>query len=459
MGMAKETRSIKVLSVCTHENSGGASIAAHRIHAAVNNVHGDVESVMFVKNRSTSDTTIKCVSDFVPHHILYRSYRWLLEKISNKYWHALWRPYRTTNDSNFKSDLRGVYVGDVFQRMEYDILHLHWINQRFLKLRDIPNNKPIIWTLHDSWQFCGECHYFLDCENYKNECGCCPQLGSKNPNDLSHKIWKAKKKCYANKNITIVCPSRWLADAAASSSLFKGCDIRVIPNCLDTDTFRPMPSSQCIRNLSAHQQISEEILSAVAEKENRPLILYGAVNAAKDRIKGFAHLLAALQILDEKGYQANLVVFGANKTDLPLCFKNIKVHFVGYVNDTALLVSLYNLADVMVVPSLTEVFGQTASESMACGTPVVAFRCTGIQDVVGKDGGYLAEPYNDEDLALGIERVVQLNKNKAMSEVVRNSAVERFSIPVVAKQYAELYREVAKKYDVCEYVTIDNNNC
>lgn len=98
----------------------------------------------------------------------------------------------------------------------------------------------------------------------------------------------------------------------------------------------------------------------------------------------------------------------------------------------------------MVVPSYTEVFGQTASEAMACGTPVVAFRCTGIQDVVGADGGYLAEPYSEKDLAYGIEWVLEHNRHGEMRDQVRKSAVERFSIPLVAKQYVELYKEVAK---------------
>ena len=339
-------------------------------------------------------------------------------------------------------------IGDAFHKMDYDVLHMHWINNRFLRLSDIPSDKPIIWTLHDSWQFCGECHYFLDCENYKQECGCCPQLGSKNPNDLSHLIWKAKQKYYADKNITIVCPTKWLADCAAASGLFRGRDIRVIPNCLDTDVFRPLSQTEIV-DFAAHQQnaVVSRVLRAATQEKGlaKPFILYGAANAASDRRKGFASLLSALQILDKQGFEANLVVFGASEADLPLCFDHISLAFVGYVRDVNVLVSLYNVADVMVVPSYTEVFGQTASEAMACGTPVVAFRCTGIQDVVGADGGYLAEPYSEKDLAYGIEWVLEHNRHGEMRDQVRKSAVERFSIPVVAEQYVDLYKEVAGK--------------
>lgn len=436
---------IKVLSVNTNEKVGGAAIAANRIHHGVNAMDGGVHSIMFVKNKQTADTTVHSVDEFIPHHALYRAWQWVKQKVENKYWHALWHPYKHTTDKNFKSDLRGMDIGHALQTLDYDVLHLHWINQCFIQLKDIPNDKPIIWTLHDSWQFCGVCHYFLDCDGYKQECGCCPQLGSKNPNDLSHKIWLAKQKCYAEKHITLVSPSQWLADCARKSGLFAERDIRVIPNCLDTDVFRPLSKDE-IMSIAERQQnvvISRVLREATQEKRlEKPLLLYGAMNAATDRIKGFSSLLSALQILDKQGFEAHLVVFGANKTELPLQFEHIDVTFVGYIGNTAVLTALYTIADVMVVPSYTEVFGQTASEAMACGTPVVAFRCTGIQDVVGADGGYLAEPYRAEDLAHGIEWVLEHNHHGEMREQVRRSAIERFSVPVVVNQYMELYKSV-----------------
>jgi len=444
----QEDCTIKVLSVCTDECVGGASIAAHRIHEAINATNGGIGSTMFVKNRRTNDPTVRSVTEFIPSSFVYHMWAWARSKFTNKYWHALWHPYKGTQDSSYKNDLRGTDIGNVFRKLDYDVLHLHWINNRFLRLADIPNDKPIIWTLHDSWQMCGLCHYFLDCERYKNECGCCPQLGSKNPSDLSYKIWKAKRKCYKNKDITIVCPSQWLADSAAASGLFRGRDIRVIPNCLDTNTFRPMTNEEVNNKLSALKIGNDNacrILHAQGEKDEKPFLLYGAMNATTDRIKGFSSLLSALHILDLKGFEANLVVFGANGTELPMCFNNIAVTFVGYIGDTDCLVALYNRADVMIVPSEKEVFGQTASEAMACGTPVVAFRCSGIQDVVGEDGGYLAEPNKEEDLARGIEWVVMHNMHNEMQEQVRKRAIEQFSVPVVIGKYSQLYKEIYQR--------------
>lgn len=61
----------------------------------------------------------------------------------------------------------------------------------------------------------------------------------------------------------------------------------------------------------------------------------------------------------------------------------------------------------MIVPSRQEAFGQTASEAMACETPALAFAHTGLLDIIdNKINGYLAEPYDTDDLAHGIEWIL-----------------------------------------------------
>lgn len=410
---------IRVLSICTHDTWGGAARAAYRIHQGVRSL--GVDSRMFVKNKSSNDASIIALDEFAPNNPIHNAIDWCTEKIKNQIQHYHWNKY-PNKDANFKSDLRGNRLYGALQKMDYDVLHLHWINQRFINIDDLLNvHKPIVWTLHDTWPFCGVCHYFNDCSGYLHQCGNCPQLGSANIDDLSHRVWLHKARVYRDLNLHLVAPSRWIADSARQSSLFKDCDIRIIPNCLNTDVFSPQHS---------------------LEEDSKPLILYGAINAANDARKGFKSLLAALKILDSHGLDAKLVVFGANQHDLPLQFKHIEVQFVGYIHQYEQLANLYSMADVMVVPSYSEVFGQTASEAMACGTPVVAFRCTGIQDVVEEECGYLAEPYSSEDLAKGIRYCIEHNPNNVLGKAARASAVRRYAMDVVAYQYKALYNEL-----------------
>jgi glycosyltransferase involved in cell wall biosynthesis len=184
---------------------------------------------------------------------------------------------------------------------------------------------------------------------------------------------------------------------------------------------------------------------AAGEKAAKPLILYGAMNAATDRIKGFASLLSALQILDKQGFEANLVVFGASESDLPMQFEHISVHFIGYVSNTDLLVTLYNLADVMVVPSLTENLSCAIMESLSCATPVCCFAIGGNSDMVEHQvNGYLAKEKDAEDLAQGISWCLN-NRDGALSIAARKKVMENYTIERVGEKYTELYRSIIEK--------------
>ena len=414
---------MKILFVNTSDTQGGAARAAMRIMQAVEAEGSKVH--MLVKQKTSSLANVLPLDAFLPHNSLYKAADWLATKLKNKLQHARWRPYRHSQDSNYKSDLRGTYIGGAMRSIDYDVLHLHWINLRFVRLEDLPTDKPIVWTLHDSWPFGGVCHYFLDCQAYTQSCGCCPQLGSNHPHDLSHQVWKQKKAILSKLDLHIVCPSRWLAECARESSILKNADIRVIPNCIDTSVFRPQakPKADTIR----------------------PMMLFGAVNATKDRIKGFSELIEALNILDDDGYEADLVVFGAEEQELKLSFTHIRVRFEGYVQDTTHLVRLYQSADVMVVPSLTENLSCAIMEALSCGTPVCCFDIGGNRDMVKhQQNGYLAREKDISDLAIGIRSCIA--HSEAWGTSARQWVMEHYSLEIVGKQYCQLYNQIASSH-------------
>jgi glycosyltransferase involved in cell wall biosynthesis len=438
---------MKVLSVNTNDAHGGAARAAMRIMQGVQ--QHSVETQVLVKEKHTRDTAVASLQQFLPKNWLYCIADWVVQKMKNKYHHWLWRPYSKTKENVFMSDSRGTRLGGALQKLDYDVLHLHWINQRFIRLQDLPKNKPIVWTLHDSWPFCGVCHYFLDCERYQTHCGDCPMLHSGKEKDLAYRIFEEKMRVYSDLNLHIVTPSRWLGECAKQSALFGRFPVTVIPNCLETDVYRPLSEQEKDERLSVaieHNPALHMVQIAAGEKSEKPLILYGAVAAATDKIKGFKYLLSALQILDKQGFKANLIVFGANESDLPMQFEHINVQFVGYISDSDTLVTLYNLADVMVVPSLTEVFGQTASEALSCATPVVCFKTTGVQEVVDHQAcGYVAKIQDSEDLAQGIRWCLENNNEGALSQAAREKVVREYTINRIGKKYADLYRAMIKK--------------
>jgi glycosyltransferase involved in cell wall biosynthesis len=81
------------------------------------------------------------------------------------------------------------------------------------------------------------------------------------------------------------------------------------------------------------------------------------------------------------------------------------VRFFGFVPDRT-LAALYRLASVFAFPSLYEGFGLPPLEAMACGAPVVTSKISSLPEVVG-DAALLVDPYNTEEIADAIARVLE----------------------------------------------------
>ncbi len=421
---------VRVLSVCTSDSSGGAARAAYRIHRAVQDL--GVDSRMFVKQKGTDDPTVLTVDDFIPHHALYRGFDWARNKVKNKWEHYVWGKY-PAREKYFMSDLRSTDIGGALRKIDYDVLHLHWINLRFLPLEQLPKDKPIVWTLHDSWPFCGICHIPHDCMKYKAECGNCPYLHSSKFNDISHQVWKKKNDIYHKLNLHIITPSLWLGSCARESRLLSKFPLEVIPNGLDTEIFRPLNDNE----------LTTQILLQKKQFEGKHILVFGAMQALRDPNKGYDKLKESLSILSHWGVGKNLalLVFGTDDflTDIP---SEISTSNLGVIRNAKELVSLYSIASVVVVPSYSEVFGQVASEALACGTPVVAFRCTGIQEVIQDNCGYLAVPFNAEDFARGILWCINNNDSDRLSSRAREHALKSFSLDTVADRYCRYYHSI-----------------
>ena len=103
---------------------------------------------------------------------------------------------------------------------------------------------------------------------------------------------------------------------------------------------------------------------------------------------------------------------------------------------------LYSAADLMVVPSIQESFGLTASESQACGTPVVAFRNSGIIDLVDHEiTGHLATPFDDLSMACSIKWVLENAKEFKLRKNARERAMRLWNPTKIAELYSNIYNK------------------
>jgi len=409
---------MKILLVNTYDIDGGAARAAYRLHEAL--LASGIDSQMLVQQKSSDD--------FLVLAPLSR-----LTKVINKIKPALdsifIRRYKNRTKTLFSPSW--VFSGNVVQKindLDPDIVHLHWVNGGMLRIEDLLKIKaPIVWTLHDMWAFTGGCHYDELCGAFKKRCGSCKVLNNTNKNDLSRKVYNRKKNTYARiKDLTIVGVSQWLANSARESSLFKNNRVINLPNPLDTSRFKP-----------ADIALSRDLWKL---PQGKKLILFGAMGSTSDPRKGFHELSSALNGIVRDDIE--FVVFGSSRPLNPPEL-GCKVHYIGTLSDDVSLVTLYSAVDVMIVPSLQEAFGQTASEAMACGTPVVAFGHTGLLDIVDhKKNGYLAKPLDTADMANGIEWVLDNSKYDELCVNARDKVIREFDSNIVAVKYIQLYKEI-----------------
>nr|WP_193310282.1 glycosyltransferase family 4 protein [Halorubrum halophilum] len=396
-------------------DTGGSATATKRIHRALRSI--GVNSRMLVQEKSTSDRTISGPASKLET-------AWSLARP-----HVDMLPLRFWRRKNgFAVNWLPERMNERIEEIDPDVVHLNWMGRGAMSIRSIGQiDRPVVWRFPDMHAMTGGCYYAAGCDGFEDRCGSCPQLDSDSDADLSRVNWLRKNRHWDDLDLTVVTPSTWLAEQAERSSLFSDHRIEVIPNALDINVYRPRDSS-----------LGRELFGL---PEDKRLVLFGAVDPVGDHRKGADLLQEALEDLSGEIDDVELVIFGSEDPDDSPDF-GFSTNYVGYLHDDPSLALLYSAADVMVVPSRYEGFGQTVSESMACGTPVVAFDATGPRDIVDhRETGWLAEPYDAVELGEGVQWVLASDR-EGLASSARERAIGRYRQRDVGERYLDLYESV-----------------
>lgn len=294
-----------------------------------------------------------------------------------------------------------------------DIIHLHNLHGYYINIEVLfeylkDSGKPVIWTLHDCWAFTGHCPHFdlIGCEKWKNECHNCP-LTKKYPKSLvfdrSQKNYKLKKELFASvENLTIVTPSKWLANLVGQSYLKDKC-IEVIHNGIDTDVFKPTPSDF----REKHNLSDKKIILGVA--------------SAWGKNKGLDDFIKLSEMLD-KNYQVVLVgLTEKQKKELPS-----QILCITKTNNTKELAEIYTAADIFVNPTYQDNYPTVNLEAQACGTPVITYRTGGSVESVVED-------------CIVDQKMVQTLKMKIYGDEARCKHDLSVAIKVMVEKYFSVY--------------------
>jgi glycosyltransferase involved in cell wall biosynthesis len=407
---------MKVLHLSLYDRYGGACIAAYRQHQALR--RNGVDSKMWVRFKVTDD----------PEVLPYRPPKQLARRIPR----LLRR--RMLAAAKARARLRGEMFSAISEHGAHilegmpqaDVINIQF-GWDFVDLAAVmealPREKPVVVTMHEMATFTGGCSYAEGCVRFLESCGKCPKIGDPAQNDLSRSGWEARKKAFDTRlkaGLHFVADSNWLANEARKSSLLRGHPISTIHYGIDTEIFKPLD-----------QDMARSVFNI---PRGAKVVCFASASWSNER-KGMRYLAEALRSMPEKPF---LLTWGqAFELEAP----GVQHFHIGNIDNEHFMALAYNAADIFVMPSLEEAFGQTALEAIACGKPVAAFAAGGIPETVRHDQtGLLARVGDSMQLSRNIELLLGAESLRAAlgGNGVR-VAREEFSYRLNAENYRRLY--------------------
>jgi glycosyltransferase involved in cell wall biosynthesis len=411
---------MKILHISFSDLYGGAAKAGYRLHRAL--IEAGLMSRMWVQHKVSDDWTVKgregkAQRVIVPARKNLGAYAASLQRTPSAALHSVsMLPSRWAQAIN---------------RSDADVVNLHWVNSEMMSVEDIGRiRKPLVWTLHDMWAFCGAEHWAPDGPEARWRRGydAANRAVEHRGMDVDRWTWERKRKAW-RKAMHIVCPSNWLARCARDSALMHEWSVSGIPNTLKVNVFKPYDRGFC--------------RTALNLPPDRRIVLFGAIAGSEEPRKGYDLLLAGLRHWAARQQACDILctIFGESEPH-PAPELPVTTRWMGFLHDDVTLALLYGAADVMIVPSRRENLVQTGVEAQACGCPVVAFDSTGLRDVVQHlTTGYLVEPFHVEGLVDGISYILEDDAKRIdMGRAARERAVRLWSPSVVVPQYLKIYQ-------------------
>lgn len=415
---------MKVAIINRSDSLGGAAVVSRRLMEALRGA--GVQADLLVLDRREKMSGVHRVNDRLRARLSF-----LLERLQ------IFMGNGRSRENLFKADTAG--FGVPLHRdpivSEADVVCLAWINQGMLSLRGIEQiaalGKPVVWIMHDMWCCTGICHHAGECEGFTGECGLCPLLGRKaSTGDLSHRIWRRKKRLNSRLNITYVAVSHWLQERCRTSSLLRQARVEVIPNAFPPTPYRP------------HDKGKDKIIILIAAARlDDPVKGLPVLTEAASRLRMNAPQVAA---------RMQFIAVGALKNPATLDDFPLPVEKTGVV-DSGTLASLYRRAHIVVSSSLYETLPGTLVEGQAYGALPVAFDRGGQADIITDGITGVLVPWDADPaarLAAGLLRGVEMVSSTPWDELqqrLADSVRQRFDSAHVAAKYIRLFEQLLQE--------------
>lgn len=322
----------------------------------------------------------------------------------------------------------------------YDIVHFHdvWSAISPWSIRQASRRMPTVLTLHDCAPFTGGCLYMLDCPRYQKECGRCPEKRtSYHPLyrwDFSRSALMLKRRLLRKTAIALITPSQWMAARAAESAVFPS-PATVIPNGCDLECFHPRRRGPARARWGIAPEERVILLSAASLDDPR---------------KGIADAIAALNSLSVEHLNLSIMLMGRNTAAVQKQLVSFHCRDLGFLSRQEDTADAYAASDLFLFPSRADNCPLAVQESMASGTPVIAYTVGGMPEMIGHslDGVLIANGRPDQLKEAIIDTLTdrQLHEKFGRASRTRAGTLWPWSrcIPLHMQLYQKLGASVAK---------------
>lgn len=424
---------MKVAIINKSDATGGAAVVSTRLLLALRNIGIEADMIVCEKKTDLPFVHLAASPSAIKQAFLAERLRIFLANGLNK---------ANLFKVDTASDGLQLWKNKIVRKA--DVICLNWINQGMLSLKGLRNllhlGKPIVWTMHDMWNFTGICHHAGDCPRWQTNCGLCPLLGSgAAPDDISFKVWNNKHTIYAEAaklamksgtRLHFVAVSNWLADLARKSPLLAEAPLSVIPNAF------PIPEKSPVSSTESPLKTNKKFR-----------VVMGAARL-DDPVKGLPILVEATHIIRDKypeiADKIELITFGNIKNPDSIEEISIPHRHLGLISGEENIRNVYLSADAVISTSLYETLPGTLVEGLVYGCVPVSFGRGGQSDIVDHlSTGYIA-PWSDDirTAASNIAEGIMWARTRKRSEILPRmyeSARARFEANVIALRYRDLF--------------------
>ncbi len=284
-----------------------------------------------------------------------------------------------------------------------DVLWLNWIGNGTLRLNQLPNNKPIIFCLHDEHILCGSSHYDINVDS----------LFSRYLNYIPRK--ELSELCRLNKNVFVTCPSKWLVERARSVLNIDKENVYYMPNFLS-------------------ENYSNKLSSVLNESGDRDIdVLFLGGNGSR-RIKGVDYAASLFEYFERNYPHIRMACIASDENkDLFIQIQNCEV-LSPLPQDE--LIDVYKRTKVVIVPSVKEAFGMVALEGLSAGCLVGVTIDTGLADFLDHDNVFSLsnEVSRDAKIICGqVERKVRF-----VGDITLNNQLNRYAVRTFQKILSDI---------------------